>query len=576
MKILTLHCDYIKYKPLKKAIKEPEELTDKEEKESKECLVVFTAVEKGDNDESIKEMVKAVEKTAGEVKAKNIVLYPYAHLSSNLSNPATALEYLRIAQDFLKKSGFSVLRAPFGYYKEFELKVKGHPLSELSKEFGNGQVKKGNDLPKELLKHEKEEDPAKLIREISRSKLDTSKLKENDHRILGQKLDLFSFNETSPGSVFWHPKGQIIFNELVNFSRDLQKEAGYLEVSTPQIFDNKLWKVSGHWYHYRDSMFITEYEGKHAGVKPMNCPGHMLLYRSRMRSYKELPIRFSEYGPLHRMELSGVLSGLFRVIRFHQDDTHIFCTFDQIEDEMQGIFSLLKKIYKDTFNFEYTLDLSTRPEKFMGDIKDWDKAEAVLEKLLKKNKIPYNLNKGDGAFYGPKLDIKIKDSLGRQWQCATIQLDMQLPKRFDITYTGEDNKQHSPIVIHRAIFGSLERFIGILLEHLNGVLPLWLSPVQVRVINFTDKNTKAAQKIVDQLKEEIPGLRIEADFKNTPINDRIRDSEMLKIPYVIVIGDKEEEKNTLAIRERGSNKPKFGVKMQDFVKELKDKIENRN
>ena len=288
MRIITLHCDYIKFKPLKKAIKNAEELKTKEEQKIEEPLVVLTAIERGDNDKTVKELIDAVNKTAHDVKTKNIVLYPYAHLSSNLANPDTALEYLSEAEHTLQKEGFNVTRAPFGHYKEFELKCKGHPLSELSKEF-HPTLKKG-EIGK-LIRERDEEgyDPKQLLREISRSKLDTSKLKENDHRILGQKLDLFSFNETAPGQVFWHKNGMIIFNELVSFSRELHKGTGYSEILTPQILDNKLWKVSGHWEHYKNNIFLTEYENKTSGVKPMNCPGMMLVYKTKSRSYKDLP-----------------------------------------------------------------------------------------------------------------------------------------------------------------------------------------------------------------------------------------------------------------------------------------------
>lgn len=571
MKILTLHCDYLRFKPLKKALKQPEELSKEREKEIeiKEPLVIFTAVEKGDNEQIVKQMVEAVKTTANEVKAKNLVLYPYAHLSSNLGLPEHALEMLKKADELLSKDkSFKVTRAPFGYYKEFELKVKGHPLSELSKEF---KLLEGGKVGEKEEKY----DPAHLLREMSRSKLDTSKLKENDHRILGQKLDLFSFNEASPGSTFWHPKGWIIYNELLKFSRELQAEAGYQEISTPQILDNKMWKVSGHWEHYKDNMFLTKYEDRDFGVKPMNCPPGMLIYRSRSRSYKDLPLRFSEYGIVHRKELSGVLAGLFRVIKFTQDDAHIFCAMPHLESEISNILKLVKKVYEETFKFDYSLALSTRPDSFMGRKEDWDYAEKVLESVLKKSKIKYSIQKGAGAFYGPKIDISIKDSLDREWQCATIQLDMQMPSRFQITYTSADNKEETPIVIHRAVMGSLERFIGILLEHLNGNLPLWLSPVQVRVLNFTDRNTKACEKIIQEFKKEIPGLRIDSDFRSTTVNDKIRDAEIQKINYILVIGDKEEESKTIAVRERGSKKPKFKVKSGEFIEEIKEKIEKR-
>lgn len=582
MRILTLHCDYIRFKPTKKAIQKSDDLKDMSEKEVKDCLVVLTAVEQGDSDAILKQMLEAVEKTAKEVGAKNIVLYPYAHLSSMLAKPDTALEYLTEAEHTLAKKKYSVTRAPFGYYKEFELKCKGHPMSELSKEFREEGIESGKIAVTAVsskdvkAKVETEKDISKLLHELKSAKLDTSKLKDNDHRILGQKLDLFSYNEASPGNTFWHPKGLIIFNELVAFSRELQKARGYQEVYTPQIFDNKLWKVSGHWDHYKDNMFITYYEGRESGVKPMNCPGHMLLFKTKTRSYKDLPLRFAEYAPLHRMELSGVLAGLLRVIRMHQDDSHIFCSMDHLEGEISTIMDLLKIIYTDTFGFkEIVVNLSTRGDKFMGDVKDWDRAEEALEKVLKNKKLKYVIKKGDGAFYGPKIDFDVKDSLGRSWQCGTIQLDMQLPKRFELVYTDSDGKEKTPIVIHRAVMGSLERFIGVLLEHLNGNMPVWLAPVQVKVVNFTDRNVKSAEKIVKQLQESIPSLRIEEDFRNTTVNDKIRDAEIQRIPYIIVIGDKEEQSETLAVRTRGSKKPQFGVNIEAFIKQLDEKIKSR-
>lgn len=571
MRIITLHCDYIRFKPLKKALKNAEELNEKDkiEKEIKEPLVVLVAVEKGDNDANIKELAEAVTKTAKEVKANNIVLYPYAHLSSNLAAPQTALEYLVEAENALRKH-FHVIRAPFGYYKSFELKVKGHPLSELSKEF---KVLTDEDVKKSFAKKDAEEDynVEHLLKEISRTKLDTSKLKDNDHRILGQKLDLFSFNEVSPGQPFWHHHGYVIFKELTEYLRVLLHKFDYKEISTPKISENKLWKVSGHWNHYKNNMFITKYEDRDFGIKPMNCPACMLVYKTQSRSYRELPLRLAEFGEVHRQELSGVLAGLFRVIRITQDDAHIFCTEEQVENEIKSLLQFVKIVYKDTFGFDYHLELSTKPDKFLGDIKDWNNAEKALESALKKSKAKYKVNKGDGAFYGPKIDIHIKDSLGRSWQCATIQLDMQMPKRFALTYTDKDNKERTPYVIHRAILGSLERFIGVLLEHLNGNLPLWLSPRQVRIINFTDRNTKAAGKFVKELREEIPEIRVETDFESDTLQSKIRNAELMKVNYIIVIGDKEEKTKTLAVRARGQ-KPKFGIKKDKFIADLKKEL----
>jgi len=571
MKILTLHCDYIKFKPLKKALKNPEAIKNEKEVEVKEPLVVLTAVEAGDDDNVVKQMVDAVKTTASEVKAKNIVLYPYAHLSPNLSGPEHALKTLEDAEKLLsKEKSLKVTRAPFGYYKEFELKVKGHPLSELSKSFGN--IVKAIEAP--LLKKEEAYDPKKLLKEISRSRLDTTKLKDNDHRILGQKMDLFSFNEVAPGMVFWHDKGLIIYNELVNYWRDEHRKAGFQEISTPQILDKKLWLISGHWDKYKENIFLTSYESRPFAVKPMNCPGGMLVYKATPKSYRDLPLRVAELGKVHRLELSGVLAGLFRVIQFTQDDAHIFCKEEQLESEINAIIEMIKTFYK-KFKLDFDhVELSTRPPKRIGDDKTWDKAEALLESVLKKGKIKYKVNPGDGAFYGPKIDFHIKDSLGRTWQCSTIQLDFAMPERFELEYTDKDNKQKTPIMLHRVVYGSLERFIGVLLEHLNGALPLWLAPIQARIISFTDRNEKAAKKMLEEIKKELPHLRIDSDFASTTVNEKVRNAEIQRIPYIIVIGDKEEKSKTLAVRQRGQ-KPKFGIKLPVLLKEIQEKIDSR-
>ena len=562
MKILSLHCDYIKFKPLKKALKNSEELSekDKKEKEIKECLVIFTAVEKGDNENSVKKLVENIKDIAKQVNAKKIVLYPYAHLSSNLSNPETATKILQDTEKELKKN-FDVARAPFGYYKEFEIKVKGHPLSELSREIHSIEIKKDTEIY----------DYKQLLRQISKTKLDTSKLKDNDHRILGQQMDLFSFSETAPGMVFWHNNGLIIYNELSNYWRELHRKEGYQEVSTPQILDKRLWQISGHWEKYKDNIFLTKYEDREFAVKPMNCPGNILIFKNKPKSYKDLPLRMGELGIVHRQELSGVLGGLFRVIKFTQDDAHIFCTEKQLESEIGEVIKLIDTLYK-KFNLAFDhVELSTRPEKRIGDEKLWDKAEKILEDVLKKKKMNYKINNGDGAFYGPKIDFHIKDSLGRTWQCSTIQLDFAMPERFELEYTGEDNQKHRPVMIHRVVYGSLERFMGILLEHTNGRLPTWLAPVQVKVIDFTDRNMKACEMFVKILEEE--NIRVETDFRQIPISGKIREAEMQKIPYVIVIGDKEEKEKTVAVR---SGKNIKSMKAEEFIKNIKREILERN
>jgi threonyl-tRNA synthetase len=568
MRIITLHCDFIKFKATKKAIKEPESPVSKEEITVKEPLVVLTAVESSDSEDTVSQLVKAVKKTATDVKAKNIVLYPYAHLSSNLAPPNKALDFLKQSEKALKKD-FKVTRAPFGYYKSFELKCKGHPLAELSKEFSSASPSS----PKMKLS-ESTKDTTSLLNEIAQTKLDTSKLKENDHRILGQKLGLFMFNESSPGMPYWLPNGFTVFNELVNFWREEHLKMGYKETSTPLINKSVLYKVSGHWDLYKDHMYVSEINGDSYGVKPMNCPNAMIIFKSKSMSYKELPYRISDTDRLHRYELSGTLNGLLRVRTFQQDDSHNFITEDMIKYEYEHIFAVCEKFYK-IFNMKYSFKLGTRPKKFMGKKETWDKAEATLKSVLKGSKTKYEINEGDGAFYGPKVDIYMKDSLGREWQMGTVQLDYQMPQRFDLKYTDKDGKLKTPIVIHRVIYGSLERFIGVLLEHTNGTLPVWLSPVQARVISFTDRNEKAAGKILQQLKSAIPNLRADADTRSTTVNEKVRDAEMQRIPYIIVIGDKEEKSNTLAVRERGE-KLKFKVKFSALEKKLKEKIQNRN
>jgi threonyl-tRNA synthetase len=564
MKILTLHVDYIKFKALKKALKSIEDLSEKdmEEQEVKEALVVMTAVEKTDADvkEAVKRLVAEIKNVASQVKAENIVLYPYAHLSSNLSSPQTAVSVLEEAEKVLKKD-FKVVRAPFGYYKEFELKVKGHPLSELSREI----VLQGSE--------EEKYDSKQLLREISKSKLDTSKLKENDHRILGKKLDLFSFSEVAPGMVFWHDKGLIIYDELVKFWREEHRKENYQIIKTPQIMDSKLWKVSGHWEKYKDNNFVTKYEKRDFLVKPMNCPGGMIVYKNSPKSYKDFPMRVGEIGVVHRTELSGVLAGLFRVIQFTQDDAHIFCANEkQVEEEIIRIVNMIDRFYK-KFDLEFDhVELSTRPEKRIGSDKIWDMAEKILEKVLNKLKMKYKINEGDGAFYGPKIDFHVKDSQGRTWQLSTVQLDFAMPERFELEYNNKDNEMKRPIMLHRVIYGSIERFIGILLEHTNGNLPLWLSPIQVKVMNMTDNNLKYAKQIYEVLKEE--GIRVELDDSAESMGKKVRNAQMQKVNYMIAIGDKEEKAEVLAVRNR-KGEIEYDVKLNDFVSKLKKEIADR-
>ena len=372
--------------------------------------------------------------------------------------------------------------------------------------------------------------------------------KARDHRRLGPQLGLFTFSEVAPGSAFWLPAGTTMFNELVALSREMGIERGYTEVKTPQLYDSELWKISGHWGKYRQHMFVTETEGREFGVKPMNCPGHAHLFSMQKWSYRDLPVRYSEPGLLHRNEPSGTLHGLLRVRHFAQDDAHVFCTEEQVQDEVSACLDFAFDTYG-LFGIEPHLELSTRPEQRVGDDALWDRAEAALERALEKRGLPYVLNEGDGAFYGPKIDLHMTDSLGRSWQLGTVQLDYSFPERFDLTYTGADNDEHRVVMIHRALMGSYERFIGILTEHLGGEFPLWLTPVQAIVLPISDRHAEAARDVAAQLRAG--GLRPEVDERTESIGRKIRDAELRKIPYMLVVGDREAETQSVAVREHG-------------------------
>ena len=370
--------------------------------------------------------------------------------------------------------------------------------------------------------------------------------KKRDHRKVGKELGLFTFHQWAPGATFWLPKGTTLYNTLSNYMRGVLIPAGYQEVKAPIVFNKALWQTSGHWDYYQDNMFLVKSsDGEEMGLKPMNCPGHFLLFGSEMRSYKDLPLRFHEQTPLHRNEASGTLSGLTRVRQFSQDDGHCFVTQEQIGAEVEELIGLIQRVYND-FGLAFAAKLSTRPEKFLGEIATWDDAEAALVRALDRSQQTYTLNAGDGTFYGPKIDFDITDALGRKWQCGTIQLDYQMPERFDLKYTGADNGEHRPVVIHRAIFGSLERFIAILVEHFAGAFPLWLAPVQAIVLPIADRHLDYANEVAALLKEA--GLKVEVDDRQEKVNYKIREAQIQKIPYMLVVGDKEVTDRAVAVR----------------------------
>ncbi|OGP99233.1 MAG: threonine--tRNA ligase [Deltaproteobacteria bacterium RBG_16_55_12] len=393
--------------------------------------------------------------------------------------------------------------------------------------------------------------------------------KKRDHRRLGRELDLFSFHPLAPASPFFHPKGAFVYNELVSYMRRLYLRYGYQEVITPQIFDVELWRRSGHYDHFKENMYFTRIEEREFGVKPMNCPGHTFIYASKKRSYRDLPLRYADFGRLHRFEKSGVTAGLTRVRSFSQDDAHIFCAPDQIEGEMAALLKMLREVYQ-TFQFtEMQVKLSTRPDHFIGSLEVWGRAEDSLAQSLKKEGIAYQVNPGDGAFYGPKIDFVVLDALRRGWQLATIQLDFSMPERFDLSYVTPGGTEARPVMIHRAILGSIERFMGILIEHCAGALPVWLAPVQVRVMTVTDEQKEYAQKVFEELKAL--GWRVELDGRNEKLGYKIREAQVEKIPYAAVIGDREVKEQTISPRRRGGENLK-PMCVKDFVEMLKAEV----
>ena len=391
--------------------------------------------------------------------------------------------------------------------------------------------------------------------------------KRRDHRRLGQELDLFSIHEEAgAGLVIYHPKGALLRSLLEDFERREHLKRGYHLVIGPQILKLDLWKKSGHFDNYKDNMYFTEVEGQEYALKPMNCLAHMLIYKSGQRSYRDLPLRYFELGRVHRHERSGVLHGLLRVREFTQDDAHILCRPDQLHDEIRDILTFVKDVMA-IFGFPYELEVSTRPEKSIGNDTDWEMATKALMDVLKEEGLAYEVNEGEGAFYGPKIDVKLKDALGRRWQCATIQCDFTMPERFDLSYIGSDGAKHRPVMLHRVILGALERFIGILIEHYGGAFPLWLSPVQATILTVTDRNIPYGEKIYERMRAE--GIRVEQDFRNEKLGFKIREAQVQKIPYMLVIGDKEQETGTIAPRRRDGTDLK-GMELERFLASIQD------
>ena len=396
--------------------------------------------------------------------------------------------------------------------------------------------------------------------------------KKRDHRKIGKDMDLFMICEEGPGFPFFLPKGMVIRNELENFWRKEHRKRGYEEIKTPLILNEDLWHTSGHWDHYKDNMYFTQIDGNDYAIKPMNCPGSMLVYKRKMYSYRDLPLRIGELGQVHRHELSGALHGLMRVRTFTQDDAHIFMLPEQIKDEVIGVIDFIDYVYN-MFGFKYHVELSTRPDDSMGSDEDWNMATEALREAMEAKGMDYVVNEGDGAFYGPKLDFHLEDCLGRTWQCGTIQLDFQMPQRFDLTYVGHDGEKHRPVMIHRVIFGSIERFIGILTEHFAGAFPLWLAPVQVKLIPITDRNLEYVKGIKDKLEEK--GIRCEIDDRSEKMGYKIREAQLEKVPYMLIAGDRDMEGNVVSVRARKDGENLGAMSVDEFIEKALNEINTK-
>ena len=560
MRVLQLDVDRISYQLIKPESSVYEQSEDKSVSID-DAVAMLISIESGDNDDIAAKAVGDTVDYMRKNKRRRLVVYPFAHLSNDLAKPDAAMRLIALMADKARAS-VEVKKAPFGWNKKLSIDIKGHPLAEQARSYGDAAAAVAT---KRM--HERPRVNTAIVR-----KSDWSGLPESDHRTIGERLDLYSFQEVSPAMVYWHPNGYVIYKQLVAFIREKEDAYGYRELSTPDLANMALWHMSGHDEHYRDNMFHFESQLGEVGLKPMNCPSSILIYKSRKWSYRELPFRTATFDKLFRSELSGVASGLFRVKELTQDDGHIFVREDQVEAELTGVINMVREVYG-TFGLKFTAKLSTMPDDHAGDDVVWEKATAQLKSVLKANGMEYELKEKEGSFYAPKIDFDVFDSQGRAWQCATIQLDYQMPLKFGIEYTGEDGKAHMPVIIHRAILGSMERFIGVMVEHYQGKFPVWLAPVQARVITISEQSSDYARGVFGKLKAA--GIRAEIDDGDRTLEYKVRDAQMQKIPYMIVIGKREAEGSAITVRDRdGKQKP--GMRLDDFVQVLKAQIEARS
>lgn len=574
MKILCLHVDYVEWEGLKKAIKSMEDLAPEFLKKRKvtDALLVLTAVEASDFPEVIVDYVKNVKEIAEKVGTKKIVLYPYAHLSSNLSSPKDAISVLEEAEEKLKGEKYEVTRAPFGYYKSFELKVKGHPLSELSREI----VVKGNEEKEKDLTPEERK---KLLKILEKNKIQSIRGKDGkkSNVELGKELDLYVVNEVvGQGLPLLTPKGAAIKREIERFIVDEELKRGYEHTSTPVMASSDLYKISGHWQHYKDGMFVLNVGKEEYALRPMTCPFQFVLYKRKPRSYKDLPKRYAEIATLFRNEQSGELRGLTRVRQFTLADAHILCTPDDLEKEFKGVIDLIKYVME-VFGIEVTYRFSkSDPEnkngKYIDNPKAWKETESSMKKILDKLKIDYVEAEDEAAFYGPKLDLQYKDVYGKEDTLITVQIDFSNAEKFGMTYLDKDGKEKFPRIIHRSSTGATERVISYLLEKTQGNLPLWISPIQARILPMNEKNVKFAEKVKEKLVAE--GIRVEVDSSNESLGKKVRNAQLERVFYMVTVGDKEESSKTLSIRSRDGSL-EHGVPVGNFIKKLKKEIGER-
>ncbi len=560
MKILQLDLEAVEYESIKPESKVYESDSKKSER-FRNVVMLLVSVEKGDTDDIGRRAMADAVSFAARQKSDGVLIYPFAHLSTELESPDASLQIIKSMREY--DSAIKIYSAPFGWNKRLNIEIKGHPLAEQSRSYGSIS---GN-MPKESKRLSPKARDKSIVR-----KSDWSGLPETDHRSIGEKLNLYSAQEISPGMVYWHSKGYTIYRELLKFLREKYEAYDYAEISTPSMANLAIWEVSGHYEHYKENMFIVDDENSAMGLKPMNCPSTIMIYKTKKWSYRELPFRTAIFDRLYRKELSGALGGLTRVQEFSQDDGHIFVAESQLESELEGIIRFIKEVYA-VLGLRYSPKLSTKNlQNYIGDDELWERATKWLIRALEKNEMKYEVMEGEASFYGPKVDFHVIDASDRTWQCATIQLDYQLPLRFGITYTGEDGEEHTPVMIHRAVLGSLERFIAVFVEMTQGRFPLWLSPEQIRVVSISENYVEYARSVHKSLREA--GVRATLDVSDRTLDYKIREVQVEKVPYSVIIGKREEETKSLAVRDRTGKQEKMAL--DSLVARLKGEISARS